>query len=159
VSACDPADEGPPDETSPQRELWANVIVQAWRDAFARISPERVDRRAREGRKARDEALAWLTATEGEDAEGREEVCALAGVDPDRLRERALARIAAVDAATSRKNPQCPASSRDFRRGASRRPATDNPRATPNRRPAPAARASSLPQSVAGAPLPKRETR
>lgn len=111
--------EGESGKSCPDRVLWCAVIEQAWRDYF--IRPKRDEIEIPEGAKrangrlkagVRDEINAelrliqrdgglFLLETSGPWARSRAQVCALAGVDPNWLRERAMeeARRAARSAA------------------------------------------------------------
>lgn len=92
---------------SRERALWCAVIQQAWDDYFTRSSlivelPE--DARSKNGKIKRDvkiehtreakrnrhEAKSFLFDTVGGWAQSRAHRCALAGIDPDWLREQAL---------------------------------------------------------------------
>ena len=60
------------------RNLWRNVITQAWRDAFTGAGCEKYER---------SDAIAFLMRDSWTNE--RDHVCELAGVCPDRLREAA----------------------------------------------------------------------
>lgn len=73
---------------TPEHSLWSSVVLQAVLDLFATPKggswePEGV----------RLDAMQWLTAETGEDADSRACVCALAGVDADALRQRVIAML------------------------------------------------------------------
>ena len=78
--------------------LWCAVIELAWLDAFERtvkIGPNasKKNRRERlsEFQREREQALRFLLDKRGPWTRSREQVCALAGICPDALHERALA--------------------------------------------------------------------
>jgi hypothetical protein len=79
---------GTPHKEPAEKRLWMAVVAQAATDALM----------ARQTKAANDlerrDAVAFCTATYGEWARSRELACALAGVNPDKLRERILAGIA-----------------------------------------------------------------
>lgn len=71
-----------------EEELARAVIRQAWDDAFP--TSQYVARSAAD----QPEAWRWLTAERGGWAKARADWCAIAGVCPDTLRLRAMARTA-----------------------------------------------------------------
>ena len=85
---------------SPERGLWLAVIATAWFDAFQASEAwlRNTDRTA-DPQVIRGESRRWLTM--GGDcgyARDREEVCHLAGVDPDVIRHAARKRLAEIKA-------------------------------------------------------------
>lgn len=93
------------DDMSGERRLWCAVIANAWHDAFTakdswlansgHRSSEEVRQRAD---MIRGESRRWLTAMWGSYQQDRQEVCELAGVDPEALRQAAMRRLAEVKA-------------------------------------------------------------
>lgn len=70
---------------SPEQALFRAVVAQAVLDFLA--TPKNG---SHDPDLARLSAFHWLTAESGEDAEARAYVCALAGVDPDALRQQVI---------------------------------------------------------------------
>ena len=89
----------------PEAKLWTAVVLQAWHDRFERPAPAlrpshtgtgqyQAEKALRRYRLDLDEADRFLFDAHGYWATAREEVCAAAGVDEDKLVERAVARAA-----------------------------------------------------------------
>jgi len=88
---------------SPEELLWLAVVAQCWDDFFNRPKPMPPSAGAsKESRKCRlgaiqefeqdyDNAERFLFATSGIWAKSRERVAIVAGIDPDYLRDRAIA--------------------------------------------------------------------
>lgn len=88
-------------EIVPERALWLRVIGQAWVDAFEASDwfLTITDKpRARDPDVIRAEARRWLTIDFGLDADDRQEICDLAGIDADALRSAAKQKLDAVKA-------------------------------------------------------------
>lgn len=69
-----------------ERELFAAIVLRAVQDLFTPSIPGEWDTR-----RHREDALDFLTATEGLWARRREELAIAAGLDPDYLRDKVLA--------------------------------------------------------------------
>jgi hypothetical protein len=70
-----------------ERELWCEVVHQAWLDLFA-TKPSTV-REIRDWEQDQREARLFLLMRGGKWARSREIICDVVGLDPDALRERA----------------------------------------------------------------------
>ena len=71
--------------------LAAAIIEQAWADLGMPMALRSLANRVT--RKDHDEARAFLTSAAGPWAQARADWCGAAGIDPDQLRRRALARL------------------------------------------------------------------
>lgn len=101
------------------RDLWAEVIAQAWRDARS----EKIDRSGKAAHAPTHEervaAVRFLSAKSGEWAERRTEVAELIGLDPDALREQAgqgLSETAPVAQKKARRTTMTPEQAAEARR-------------------------------------------
>ena len=86
-------DADPDSEAARCRQMWAEVIVMCWNDAFGSSSSTSVT----QVRNIREEARRWLTAAYGDFCKDRNEVAALAGFDGDWLRDKALVQLSSPE--------------------------------------------------------------
>lgn len=104
----DPDALAPAEDRSPEIRLFRAVVCQCWSDAFVAPdawicsssggAPRTAESKAEKAGFIRAEARRWLTADYGDDRADRQEICEAANLDPDRLRQAALRRIAAEKA-------------------------------------------------------------
>lgn len=84
-------------ETSPEVRLWCAVILQAWNDSWGSdwqlLAGEE---KAADPELIRGDARRFLTSDLDPWRSDREEVCAMAGIDPDMIRAAARKRLALV---------------------------------------------------------------
>ena len=81
-----------PNLITPQRQLCAAIILQAWEDAFDPSSPAGMGT-ADDPNVVRGDARRFLTMTFGPWRDSREEICDLADINPDDLQRRATAKL------------------------------------------------------------------
>ena len=91
--------EDPENPSSPEVRLYQAVIARVWSDAFilADVSIQATDRPC-DPSIVRAEARRWLLLDFGDWKADREDVCILAGLDPDAVRRAAVKRLELVKA-------------------------------------------------------------
>jgi hypothetical protein len=77
-----------------ERQLWCEVIQQAWIDLFAPPPQSKWRQDHINWEQAKRDAELFLLKRKGDWARSRETICSVVGVDPDALRESAERAIA-----------------------------------------------------------------
>ena len=88
-------------ENTPEVRLYRAVVARAWGDAFGESWI--IGARPHEWIDVRAEARRWLVLDHSGWKADREEVCVIAGIDPDHLRDAARTKLAAVKIAEAEK--------------------------------------------------------